>query len=459
MLKIKNTEQLLKNARSTRDRKAREIAINALNAALQAVDAEVIIKSKVRIEDNRLTIENFSFDLTKFKNIYVVGGGKASGCMAEALEGVLGNRISEGAINVPYTCPTYQTVKIKLQRASHPIPDAAGVKGAKIMLDLVDRAEENDLVICLISGGGSSLMPQPSNGVTLSDKKKVTDELLKSGATITEINTVRKHISGFKGGWLAKKAYPATVVNLILSDVVGDPLDSIASGPTVPDPTTFHDAVEILKHHRLWNRVPTAVKKALVNGEKGLVPETPKPGDRTFEKVHNVIIGNNFTASNAAYNSVKNAGLNALLLTSCLEGQARDVGVALASIGKEIAASGKPIPRPASIVAGGETTVNIVGRGKGGRNLEIALGAALKVGDMDGIVVASISTDGVDGPTDAAGAIVDGRTLLRAHESALNPRKALVENNSYPFFAKLGDLVFTGLTGTNVCDVSVLIAL
>jgi glycerate-2-kinase len=459
MLRIKNTEQLLKNARSTHDRKAREIAINALNAALQAVDAEAIIKSKVQINGDMLAIENFSFDLAKFKKIYVVGGGKASGCMAQALEEVLSNRISEGAINVPYTCPQYRTAKIKVQRASHPIPDAAGIKGAKVMLGIADRAEKDDLVICLISGGGSSLMPQPSNGISLADKKKVTDELLKSGATITEINTVRKHISGFKGGWLAKKAYPATVVNLILSDVVGDPLDSIASGPTVPDPTTFHDAVEILKHHRLWNKVPTAVKKALVNGEKGLVPETPKPGDRTFEKVHNVIIGNNFTASNAAYNSVKNAGLNALLLTSCLEGQARDVGTVLASVAKEMMTSGKPVLRPACIVAGGETTVNVIGKGKGGRNQEIALGAVLKMGDMDGVVVASISTDGVDGPTDAAGAIADGKTLLRAHELGLNPRKSLVENDSYPFFAKLSDLVLTGLTGTNVCDVSVLVVL
>lgn len=459
MLKIKNTEQLLKNARSTLDRKAREIAINALNAALQAVDPEAIIKSKVQIKDNTLKVENLSFNLAKFKNIFVVGGGKASGCMAEALEEALGNRISEGAINVPYTCPSYQTVKIKLQRASHPIPDAAGVKGARYMLDLVDRAEENDLVICLISGGGSSLMPQPSNGVSLSDKRKVTDELLRSGATITEINAVRKHISGLKGGWLAKKAYPATVVNLILSDVVGDPLDSIASGPTVPDPTTFKDAVEILKHHRLWSKVPTSVKKVLVNGEKGLISETPKAGDKTFEKVYNIVIANNFTASSAAYNSVNNAGLSALLLTSCLEGQARDVGTMLASVAKEIATSGKPVPKPAGIVAGGETTVNVIGKGKGGRNQEIALGAALKIGDLDGVVVVSLSTDGVDGPTDAAGAIADGKTLLRAHELGLNPRKALAENNSYPFFAKLGDLVLTGPTGTNVCDVSMIVSM
>jgi glycerate-2-kinase len=302
-------------------------------------------------------------------------------------------------------------------------------------------------------------MPQPCTGVSLRDKRRVTDALLKSGATINEINTVRKHISGFKGGWLAKRAYPATVVNLILSDVVGDPLDAIASGPTVPDSTTFQDAIEILKRYRLWSTVPTSVKKILIIGKKGLIPETPKAGDKSFTKVHNIVVGNNLTASSAAYNSLKNTGLHALLLTSSLEGQAKDAGTMLASMATEIVASGNPVPKPAGIVAGGETTVTVVGKGKGGRNQEIALGAALKLGSMDGLVVASLSTDGVDGPTDAAGAIVDGKTIIRAHKLGLNPRKLLAENNSYSFFSKLGDLIFTGPTGTNVCDVSVIVVM
>jgi len=459
MVAIKNAEDLLKNAESKLDRKAREVAINALNAALEAVDPEAIIKSKVSVKGDTLKIENLSFNLDEFKNIFVVGGGKASGCMAEALEGILGDRIEEGAINVPYACPPYQTRRVRLQHASHPVPDVAGVKGASRMLELVSRAEENDLIICLISGGGSSLMPQPSGGVSLQDKRKVTDALLKSGATIKEINTVRKHVSGLKGGWLAKKAYPATVVNLILSDVVGDPLDSIASGPTVPDPTTFLDAIEILKHHGLWSKAPKSVRKVLLKGNKGLIPETPKAGDKAFEKVHNIVVGNNLTASQAAYNSVKDAGLNALLLTACLEGEAREVGTMLASMAKEIVTSGHPVSKPAGIVAGGETTVTVMGKGKGGRNQEIALGAALKIGDSDGVVVASLSTDGVDGPTEAAGAIIDGKTLLRAHEFGLNPRKFLAENDSCSFFAKLSDLIFTGPTGTNVCDVSVIVVL
>jgi glycerate-2-kinase len=262
-----------------------------------------------------------------------------------------------------------------------------------------------------------------------------------------------------KGGWLAKAAYPATVVNLILSDVVGDPLDFIASGPAVPDTTTFQDAVEILKHHGLWNTAPDSVRNLLTEGEKGLIPETPKPGDKVFKKVHNIVIGNNFTASHAAYKVFGKARLNSLLLTSTLEGQARDVGTMLASMAKEVVASGNPVPKPAGLVAGGETTVTVVGKGKGGRNQEIALGAALKIGSMDGVVIASVSTDGVDGPTDAAGAIADGKTLQRSHDLELNPREFLMNNDSYTFFSKLGDLVFTGPTGTNVCDVAVIVVL
>lgn len=459
MVNIRNAQELLKNAKSSLDRKAREIAINALNAALEAVDPKVIIQSQVRVKGDTLKVRDLSFNLHEFGDIFVVGGGKASGRMAEALEEILGDRIKDGTINVPYSSPPYNVQRIKLQHASHPIPDISGVKGASRMLDLVGQAKENDLIICLLSGGGSSLMPQPRSGISLEDKRMVTDALLKSGATINEINAVRKHISGVKGGWLAKKAYPATVVNLILSDVVGDPLDSIASGPTVPDSTTFHDAIEILKRYRLWDKVPSSVTKVLLNGEKGLVPETPKADDKAFKKVHNIVVGNNLTASLAAYTNVKKAGLNALLLSSCLEGQAKDVGTMFASIAKEIAGSGNPVPKPAGIVAGGETTVTVVGKGKGGRNQEIALAGALKIGNADGVVVASISTDGVDGPTDAAGALADGKTLLRSQELGLDPRKFLAENDSYSFFTRLGDLIFTGPTGTNVCDVLVVVVL
>jgi glycerate-2-kinase len=327
------------------------------------------------------------------------------------------------------------------------------------MLEIAEQAEEDDLVICLISGGGSSLMPLPRGKISISDKRKITEDLLKCGATINEINTVRKHISEFKGGWLAKKVYPATILNLILSDVLGDPLDFIASGPTVPDSTTFSDAIKVLKKYGLWDRAPASIREVLLDGEKGLIPETPKADDEAFKKVYNVVFGNNRVASMAACDFLKSEGLNTLLLTSTLEGEARHVGTILASVAREVFASGNPIQKPAGIVAGGETIVTVTGRGLGGRNQEIALGAALKLCGLDGVVVASLSTDGVDGPTDAAGALVDGKTLTRAEKIGVIPEEYLAKNDSYNFFSKLGDLIFTGPTGTNVNDISVIVVL
>ena len=302
-------------------------------------------------------------------------------------------------------------------------------------------------------------MPLPRGRISLADKREITGALLKSGATINEINTVRKHISDFKGGWLAKKAYPATILNLILSDVVGDPLDFIASGPTVPDSTTFSDAVKVLEKYKLWEETPASIRKVLSDGKKGLIPETPKANDKAFKKVHNVVVGNNRLASLAACEHSKLRGLKALLLTAALEGEARHVGTVLATIAREVLSSGNPLKRPACIVAGGETTVTVTGKGRGGRNQEVALAAAMKLGGMDGVVVASLTTDGIDGPTDAAGAIVDGKTLTRASRMGLAPERFLADNDSYSFFSKLSDLVLTGPTGTNVNDVTTITVL
>jgi len=458
MIAIKNKEELIKNGETTLNRRARALALKSLEAAVNAVDPKKIMESRLSLRNNILTVGGHSFDLNKFKHVYVVGGGKASGTMAEALEQVLNKHITDGLVNIPRG-DKHKTHIIKLHDSSHPTPDETGVEGTRKMLAIADQAEKDDLVICLISGGGSSLMPLPRGNITIEDKRKVTDALLKCGATINEINTVRKHISDFKGGWLAKEAYPATILNLILSDVLGDPLDFIASGPTVPDSTTFSDAVNVLKKYQLWEKTPASVKKVLFDGEKGVIPETPKAGDEAFKKVHNVVIGNCRFASSAVYESFKSAGLNTLLLTSLLEGEARQVGIMLASIAREIIASANPVKKPAAIIAGGETTVSVVGKGRGGRNQEIVLAAALKLNDYDGVVVASLSTDGVDGPTDAAGAIADGKTLTRAAKISLNTGNFLAENDSYNYFAKLGDLIFTGPTGTNVNDVSVIVVL
>jgi glycerate-2-kinase len=459
MITIKNREQLIKNGETQLDQKAREIALKSLESALNAVDPKRIIKSKLLLKNSTLLrVNGYSFDLRKFKNVYVIGGGKASGSMAEAIEQVLGRRIKNGLVNVPRGSKN-KTDIIRLHDASHPIPDEAGVEGTRRMLEIAEQAKEDDLVICLISGGGSSLMPLPRGEISIVDKREITNALLKCGATINEINTVRKHISDFKGGWLAKKAYPATILNLILSDVVGDPLDFIASGPTVPDSTTFANAIKVLKKYNLWDKTPASIRKVLSDGERGIIPETPKAGDEAFKNVFNVVVGNNRFASLAICELLKSEGLNTLLLTATLEGEARHVGIMLASIAREVSASGNPVSKPAGIIAGGETTVTVTGKGKGGRNQEIALAATQKLNHMDGVVLASLSTDGIDGPTDAAGAIVDGKTLTRATKMGLTPEKYLAENDSYHFFSKLGDLIFTGPTGTNVNDVSLIVVL
>ena len=458
MVTIRNIEQLVKNGETQLDKKARKLALESLEFALNAVDPKQIIKSKLSIKNSILNVDEYAFDLKKFRNIYVIGGGKASGAMAEALEQVVDKRIKNGLVNVPRGSKNKAEI-IRFHEASHPIPDEAGVKGTRDMMEIAEQAKEDDLIICLISGGGSSLMPLPRDKISIDDKREITNALLKCGANINEINTVRKHISDFKGGWLAKKAYPATILNLILSDVVGDPLDFIASGPTVPDSTTFSDAINVLKKYKLWSKAPTSIKKVLLNGEKGKIPETPKANDEAFKKVFNIVIGNNRFASQTASEYLKTERLNTLLLTAMLEGEARHVGTILASIAHEVILSGNPVPKPAGIIAGGETTVTVIGKGLGGRNQEIALAAAQKLNGMNGVVVASLSTDGIDGPTDAAGALVDGKTFMKAAKKGLVPEEYLSKNDSYHFFSNLGDLIFTGQTGTNVNDISIIIVL
>jgi glycerate-2-kinase len=458
MTQIRNKSILIKNGATERTRKARALTIRSLECALNAADPKKLLLKKLTLKGSCLLADGISYDLVTYQNIYVVGGGKASGAMAEALEEVLGKRITAGAVNVPYGTKQKTSI-IKLHEANHPVPDQAGVEGTMRMVGIAEIAEKDDFVICLISGGGSSLMPLPREGVSLGDKRTLTDALLKCGAAITEVNTVRKHLSAFKGGWLAKKAYPATVLNLVLSDVMGDPLNSIASGPTVPDPSTFADAQKILEKYGLWSTASSAVRKTLSDGIKGLAEETPKPGEPEFEKVHNVVVGNNRIACQAAAEHLKSKGLNTLICADALEGEARDAGKALVTFASKLAASGKLPPKPAGIIAGGETTVTVTGKGLGGRNQELALSAMLQLEGVEGFVMACLSTDGVDGPTDAAGAIVDSHTLARAIQLGLKPEEFLAENDSYRFFSKLGELICTGQTGTNVNDISVIVVL
>jgi glycerate 2-kinase len=460
MAKIENKNQLLSNAYSPVSRKARRIVLDVIEKTLEAMDPERLIRSKVILADNVLKVNGEAFNLKAFRRIFVVGGGKASGSMAEALDEILGGRIDDGLVVVPEgTASRYKADHVKFHEASHPIPDESSVEGAVKILNLVSHPKKDELVICLISGGGSSLMTLPREGITLGDKQRMTDMLLRSGATINEMNTIRKHISSFKGGQLAKKAYPATLLSLLLSDVIGDPLDMIASGPTVPDSTTFNDAITILKTYSLWEEAPESIRRVLSDGAKGLIPETPKKDDPAFEKAHNIIIGNNRLACLAALDELKTLGLSTIFLTSFMEGEAKDLGSMLGALAREIVASGNPLPPPVGIVAGGETTVTVKGNGVGGRNQEVSLGAALKIEGLERVVIASISTDGVDGPTDAAGAIVDGQTILRSQALGLDARGHLRNNDSYSFFLKIGDPVCTGPTGTNVNDIIILLIL
>jgi hydroxypyruvate reductase len=394
--------------------------------------------------------------LDAFKRIYLIGAGKASASMAQAVEKVFGDRISKGVIATKYgyVLPLERTEIIE---AGHPIPDQMGLEGAKKIRILLKATGPEDLVIFLLSGGGSALLPLPVDGITLPEKQQVTQYLLDCGADIQEINTVRKHISQIKGGWLAGWAYPSTVIGFILSDVIGDHLDVIGSGPTVPDISTFKEAWEILRKYDLTDRIAPSVQRHLTLGKEGRAKETPKPGDPIFEKVSNVLIGSNILALRAAKKEASSFGLHALILSSSIAGDTREAARFHSAIAKEVILSGSPLPKPACIISGGETTVTIKGHGLGGRNQEFALAGALELSGFEKIVLLSGGTDGTDGPTDAAGAIADHTTVERARAMGLNPKAHLENNDSYSFFQRLGDLLITGPTHTNVMDIRILL--
>lgn len=455
MSHIKNKNIILENSTTQTDRRIRDAILQAYESALLSSNPYQLIIDNVSVSESILSIGTKQFDLNKFKKIIVIGGGKASGPMTQALENLLEDRISNGLVNIlAGTSVDYPTKKVQLNEAGHPIPTENGMLGAKKMLDLAENAGKEDLIICLISGGGSAMMALPKEGITLKDKQIVTQQLLRSGATINELNAVRKHLSDFKGGWLAKRAQPATLVSLILSDVVGDPLDTISSGPTAPDQTTYKDVIDIFDKYKLSKEIPISIKNILEMGLNGKIPETPKSNDSAFDNVHNIILGNNRLACLAAKKKLSELGFNTIFLTSYMEGEAKDIGIFLGAIANEIFSSGNPIPRPAAVIVGGETTVTVRGKGLGGRNQEIVLSAASKISGMEGVGVASIGTDGIDGPTDAAGAIADGKSLLRAKKFGLNNKKMLNNNDSYNFFSKIGDLIITGPTGSNVNDIA-----
>jgi glycerate 2-kinase len=425
-------------------------------AALKAVDPGEAIRTHVRRDGHQLYVADRTYDVRQYDAIYVIGVGKAGAAMAIAVEELLGDRLRGGHVIVKYGHGG-PVRRVTLHEADHPIPDEAGVRATRTLLDFVTARGARDLVICVISGGGSALSPAPVDGISLAEKQEVTRLLLACGATIHEINALRKHISRIKGGQLARLASPATLMTLVLSDVVGDALDVIASGPTVPDTSTFADCLEILRKYRLLDTVPTAIRHYLEAGVSGAVPETPKPGDAVFARTQTVIIGRNLQALEAASRQATAVGYHPLILSSAIEGETREVAKVHAGIAKEILASGHPLAAPACLLSGGETTVTLRGQGKGGRNQEFALALALDIHDIPGIAALSGGTDGTDGPTDAAGAAADWTTCARAEQLSLHPREALENHDAYPFFERLGDLLITGPTQTNVMDVRIML--
>jgi len=433
----------------------RRAAMRCLDRALRAVDPRAAVRRAVQVDGTRLTVAGETSDLREYLGVFVVGGGKAAAAMAASLEEVLGDRLEGGVVSVKYG-HAVPTSRVEVREAGHPLPDAASVAAADAVLDLTDRVSHSDLVFVLLSGGGSALLATPlgHHGITLNDKLTVTRVLLAAGAPIGELNAVRKHLSGIKGGMLAQQIAPARMVTLALSDVLGNPLDVIASGPTAPDPTTFGDALEVLRRRGVLKEVEAAAPAALAHlreGAAGRAAETPKPGNPIFARSRFEIIGDLRQAVRAAKAAAEDQGFATVVLSEVVEGEAREVGAALGRHARE-AHEGRYGPLPVCLLEGGETTVTVRGAGKGGRNQEVALAAALEIGGLPGTLVMAAGTDGTDGPTDAAGAVADGRTLERARRRGLDPRDHLARNDAYEFFAPLDDLIVTGPTLTNVND-------
>jgi glycerate 2-kinase len=432
---------------------AREI----LSTALQAADPEEAVRRHVKVRGHVLSIgPDVDVDLSQFDRIFVVGAGKGSAPMAKAVEDLFGERIDAGVVCVKYGYGT-PLKRVRIMEAGHPLPDEAGEEAGRTILRILESAGARDLVVACISGGASALLPVAADGITLEDKQRLTQRLLACGADIHEINAVRKHLSAAKGGRLMQRAYPASVINLMLSDVVGDDPDVIGSGPFYPDASTFVTAVDVLKRYDLEREIPDNVAWRLSQGTQGRIPDTPKKNDPIFDRAWNAIIGSNLHCLQSARSKAQDLGYRSLILSSRIQGEARDAAGFHAALAHEVRDSGNPVDSPACLLSGGETTVVVKGPGLGGRNQHFALSLIREASKISQCLFLSAGTDGTDGPTDAAGAMVDTDSLGRALGMGLDPDKFLDENDSYHFFQKLGDLVITGPTRTNVMDVRIVL--
>lgn len=455
--------QGVRPSRAVRIERKGSLSKGGLREALERVAKRVLFElaperclaQALRVHKAQLRAGPYRYDLRRFRRLVVVGFGKAAARMARGLEEILGAHISEGFVVTAEGCAV-PTERVEVVEAGHPLPDARTIQASQRLLGLVEKAGAEDLVVVLVSGGGSALFELPAPGLSLEDLAHTTALLLRSGATIYELNTVRKHLSAVKGGRLAQVAYPARVLALVLSDVPGDDLGTIASGPLVPDPTTFAQAAAILRSKGLGESLPASVRNHLSAGLQGARPETPKPGAPFFKNVRHVLVGSGGTALALAERAGKELGFRPLALTRTLRGEAREVAKIFAALAEEARRFGRPRRPPVLILASGETTVTVTGGGLGGRNQELALSFACEVRGLSGVALLALATDGQDGPTDAAGAIVDGGTWERIQAAGLDPERALQENDSYRALVAAGDLFRTGPTGTNVADLVVL---
>jgi hydroxypyruvate reductase len=446
--------------RSVAESSHRSAICSVLQAAMDSVEPTGAVKRNVTLDNNALRVGSARYDLASVDRLCVVGAGKAAGPMALALNEILQERICCGLVVSKHglSDQSMDTGQVEIVTAAHPVPDAAGVAAASRLAQLAGEMGERDMVLTVISGGASALLPLPATGLVLEDLQLTTELLLSSGATILELNTVRKHLSAIKGGQLARMISPGRTVGLILSDVVGDPLDAIGSGPTAPDPTSFSDAVAILRRYNLGTQVPVAVRTHLFRGSSGKIADTPGTKDPVFNLVQNTIVASNRHAAEAAAQTARKHGLNAQVITTTLEGEAREAGKKAARLAKELAEHGRPIPRPACLVLGGETTVTVRGKGKGGRNQELALAAAMGLEGLEDVLLVALATDGEDGPTEAAGGVAVSQTISLARAKGMDPVRFLENNDSYSFFHALDDLIQMGPTLTNVADLVLIFA-
>lgn len=428
-------------------------------AAVAAVEPARAVARFLSTEGGDLRAGDARVPLSADSSVRIVAAGKAAAAMTAAAASILGHRLERGVLVTKHGHLAGRTVPpaIDAFAAGHPVPDETGREAVSAVEALLSGGREGDVVLALLSGGASALLADQAEPITLADLQEATGLLLRSGASIVELNAVRKHLSRLKGGQLARLAAPATVVSLILSDVVGDPLDVIASGPTAPDPTTFADAWAVVERRGLAGVLPASVRARLCEGAEGRLPDTPKPGDALFGRVHNVLVGSNRLAALAAVDEARALGYTTLLLSTFVEGEAREVARVVAALGRGVLAHGDPVPPPACLVFGGETTVTVRGEGRGGRNQELALAAALALEGIDGISVMALATDGSDGPTDSSGAIVDGATAGAIRAAGLDPAAALAANDAYAALAAAGAQLLTGPTGTNVNDLTVVV--